>query len=245
MWKKKSRSSHSRRPNNADVTEAELPRSGVVTRVEFQAHAGSERMNVYLDGLYAFSLAADIGMHLRGGDDLDEARVQELLERDDAARAYQHALHFLAPRPRSTAEVRRRLSEHRHADGAITLTLERLAGAGLVNDLEFAKYWVEQRQSFHPRGPRALQAELRQKGISSEAAAPVIETVRDQQDDDAYCAGLKKARALVDNDERAFATALSAFLLRRGFDYEAVRAATRRLWVERKEVDQPAEQEGP
>jgi regulatory protein len=205
----------------------------VVTRVELQARAGSERVNVHLDGAYAFSLAADIGMPLREGQHLDETAVRELRQRDDAERAYQHALHFLAPRPRSSSEVRRRLREHDHAPEAIAVAVERLQVNGLLDDTEFAAYWVGQRQTFHPRGPRALQAELRQKGVSRDAAEAVIESASEQQGDDAYRAGLKKSRSLPAGDERAFARTLSAFLVRRGFDYEAVRSATRRLWAER------------
>src|SRR5579884_952867 len=94
--------------------EAEEPHSpwergeqlgGTVTTVELQRRAGSERVNVHLDGAYAFSLAADLGFALREGQWLDPAAIRDLLGRDASDRAYQGALTFLAARPRSIAEV--------------------------------------------------------------------------------------------------------------------------------------------
>src|SRR5579871_2484843 len=107
---------------------------GTVTRIELQKHSGSERVNVYLDESYAFSLTADIGMPLRAGQWLEPTVIRELLAQDAADRAYQHALHFLAARPRSIAEVRRRLSERGHEAAAIDAAITRLAHHRLVDD---------------------------------------------------------------------------------------------------------------
>ncbi|MEA2641482.1 MAG: regulatory protein [Chloroflexota bacterium] len=206
--------------------------SGTVTRVAFQKRAGSERVNVHLDGAYAFSLAADLGMALREGQQLDVPSIRELLARDAADRAYQQALHFLAARPRSIAEVRRRLGEYGHEPAAIEGAVERLAHHQLVDDTEFAAYWVQQRQTFHPRGPRALRAELRQKGVERDAVDTVLEPVAEDQEAAAYRAGERKARSLILADEREFGRLMGAFLARRGFDFDAARTASRRLWAD-------------
>ncbi len=86
-----------------------------------------------------------------------------------------------------------------------------------------------QRQSFRPRGPRALRAELRQKGVDAETTTAALEPTIADQEDAAYRAALKRSQR-APLDERAFAQAMSAFLIRRGFDYDVVRTAVRRLW---------------
>ena len=44
--------------------------------------------------------------------------------------------------------------------------VDRLEARGLIDDAQFAAYWVEQRQTFRPRGSRALRFELRAKGVT-------------------------------------------------------------------------------
>jgi regulatory protein len=147
---------------------------------------------------------------------------------------------FLAARPRSVAEIRRRLGEHGHSPEAIDAAIGRLKRYGYADDSVFAEYWVGQRQTFHPRGPRALRAELRLKGIDAETTAAALEPISADQDDAAYRAGLKRAQR-APTDERAFTQTVSAYLVRRGFDYGVVRTAVRRLW-EAHNIGPPAEE---
>src|SRR4051812_33876081 len=44
---------------------------GMITRVALQQRSGAERLNVFLDGEYAFSVSAVVGSHLR-----DEMRLE-------------------------------------------------------------------------------------------------------------------------------------------------------------------------
>src|SRR5712692_1606976 len=215
-WWRKRRSSPSRaehHPSSApshrrDGADDAVARGGTVTGIQFQARAGSERVNVYLDGGFAFSLAADVGLPLREGQELDPAAIHELLAHDQAEVAYQRALHFLAPRPRSGSEVRRRLLSRGHEAEIINSVMERLERNQLVDDRAFSTYWVSQRQTFRPRGPRALRAELRAKGVDAEMAGEVISAAAEEQDEAAYRAGRKKAAALRAYDQRAFGQVL-------------------------------------
>ena len=142
------------------------------------------------------------------------------------------ALRFLAQRPRSEQEVRRRLRRAGVADDAEEAVISQLRQHALVDDTAFAEYWVEQRQTFKPRGARLLRAELRQHGIAASAADAAAETTEASALDDAYRAAHKRARQLGSTDERAFKTRLGQFLARRGFDWEAISVAVNRLWEE-------------
>src|SRR4051794_41056524 len=172
VWSKKRAPSRPRNSRDADSPTSEIRHAGgVVTSVALQQRSHADRVNVFLDGEYAFSLAATIAAPLRQGQQLQREDVQRLVNQDAAERAYERALSFLTARPRSKAEVRRRLAEADLPPQAIDAALERLDQGGLVNDEEFASYWVTQRQTFHPRGPRALRAELRTKGIDADTVA--------------------------------------------------------------------------
>jgi len=142
------------------------------------------------------------------------------------------ALRFLAQRPRSEQEVRRRLQRAGTDEAAVESVLERLRAHALVDDTAFAEYWVEQRQTFRPRGARLLRAELRQHGIDASAAEAAAETTEASAADDAYRAAYKRARQLTSADERAFKSRLAQFLARRGFAWDTISVAVNRLWDE-------------
>jgi regulatory protein len=128
--------------------------------------------------------------------------------------------------------VRQRLRRAGVAEDAIDGVVVQLRQHGLVDDAAFAQYWLEQRQTFRPRGARLLRAELRQHGISADLASAVADTAASSAEDDAYRAAQKRAHHLSGLDEHTFKSRLSQFLARRGFDWEAIATVVERLYRE-------------
>lgn len=205
--------------------------NGVITCIEAQARRGGRRLNVFLDDRYALSLTVELAAPLRVGQRLSEAEFEALCDTDERARALDSALRLLGYRPRSEQEIRERLSSKRYVPTTIDATVERLRQLKLVDDRAFAEFWTEQRRGRSPRGHRLIALELRGKGVQ----ADVVQQVTGESEDEselAYRAGLKKARALATTDERDFRQKLAAYLQRRGFDWETVAGAVRRLRAE-------------
>lgn len=121
--------------------------AGTITALRFQKR-NKNRVNVYVDGQFAFGLAAIEAAHLRVGQTLGDGDVARLQRQDEVERAYERALNFLSYRPRSEAEVRRKLREKNVEDEVIEVVVERLTRTGLLDDREFARYWVENRLQF-------------------------------------------------------------------------------------------------
>ena len=142
------------------------------------------------------------------------------------------AQRFLAARPRSEREVRRRLQKAGCAATTIDAALERLRNARLVDDAAFASYWLGQRQTFRPRGARLLRAELRQRGIAADLAAETAASVSDSAEDDAYRAAARRAAQLAALDEQTFTRRMAQFLARRGFNWDVITPTVQRLWAE-------------
>lgn len=194
------------------------------------------RLNVFLDGQFAFGIdqeaAARAGLSV--GATLSEADVERLRDEDEAARYYNDALRFLSFRPRSATEVERYLRGRGADDTLIAATMERLRQLGLVDDEAFARYWIENRGAFSPRGARALHAELRAKGVDAARIDEALEETGEDEDERAYQAGHKRLRLLARLDEDEFHRRMYGFLQRRGFGYATARAATERLWADRE-----------
>lgn len=203
--------------------------AGKISALRFQKR-NSDRVNVYVDGQFAVGLAAVLAAHLRVEQTLTDEAVAELKAQDEVERAYGRALNFLSYRPRSQAEVRRNLRRKKLEDETIEAVIERLTRADLLNDWEFAQYWVENRVHFKPRGARALQQELREKGIDASIIARVLADI----DDEAL------ARSAAEGSMRRFAhlapadfrRKLGAYLARRGFSYAVVRPLIEELLEE-------------
>ena len=195
-----------------------------------------QRVNIYLDGEFAFGLAAVVAAWLRVGQELGEERIASLKMQDEREIVYQKALHFLSYRPRSSAEVRQNLSKRGISEALIEEILNRLQNTGLVNDETFAQAWVENRNTFRPRGKSALRMELRRKGLSDE----IVQSVLDTQVNDAALAleaARRYARRLSGLEWPEFRQKLSGFLARRGFLYTTLAPAVSEVWKETQTAD--------
>ena len=202
---------------------------GKITALTFQKR-NPERVNVYLDGRFAFGLAAIEAARLRVGQFLSAQEVVELQGRDTEERAYERALNLLSYRPRSIAELSRRLRQAGFPPSAIEAALARLERVGLVDDRSFARYWVENREAFRPRGHRMLRWELQQKGVADQ----IIDEVLAPLDEAATASRLARKRAsrLRHLDEVTFRRRLSAYLARRGFPYSIIADLVQEVWEE-------------
>lgn len=204
-----------------------------ITAIDVQKR-DPNRVNVHLDGEYAFSVARIVAAWLQVGQEISEEKAAALQAEDAKERAYQQAMLFLSYRARSTAEIRQNLRRHKLPPEVIEQTIERLKAEKLADDDQFAKAWVENRSTFRPRSRRALAVELRQKGISDEAVQSALTDVDEEAL--AYEAALKRARRLESLDWNEFRTKLGEYLGRRGFSYSVAAAVVSRTWDEiRKE----------
>ena len=188
------------------------------------------RVNLYLDGEYAFGVARIVAAWLRVGAELDEKKIEQLQLEDARERALQQALLFLSYRARSESEIRQNLSKHEIPETVIDETLERLRQDGLANDNEFAQAWVENRSTFRPRSRQMLAMELRQKGLDDESMHAALKNVDD--DPLAYEAALKRAVRFKNLEWSEFRKKLSEFLARRGFPYAVIAPVVSRIWNE-------------
>jgi regulatory protein len=200
--------------------------SGKITALEVQV-GNTERVNVYIDDTFAFGLNQLDAALLRKGQELSEQDIAALKAKDEVARGLDQAVRFLVTRPRSISEVRQRLEQKGISPLAIDEIIDRLKALNYVDDLAFARYWVDNRCEFDPRGERALRYELRQKGIEGELIDEILSTL--DSESLAFRAAQKRARTLRGKDAMTIRRKLGEFLIRRGFDYETVQTVVERI----------------
>ena len=187
-------------------------------------------MSVYLDGEYAFGLAKIVAAWLKVGQEISKENIEELKAKDKEEVALQKAGKFLNYRPRSEDEVRRKLNKHKFQAEVIEKVIDRMRHGGLVNDVNFAELWVENRSEFRPRGSRLLRMELLKKGITDD----VIENAtKDLNEDElAFRAARKQARKYKKLEWQEFRKKMNGFLARKGFDYGIISDVIPNVWEE-------------
>jgi regulatory protein len=188
------------------------------------------RVNIYLDGEFAFALARITAAWLKIGDILSDEKIASLQAEDSKERALQQALLFLSYRVRSEKEIRQNLLKHEYSEDVIEITLQRLRDTGLANDNDFARAWVENRNTFRPRSRRALTMELRQKGLDEETVKSAVSDVDESAL--AYDTARKRASRFQGLEWSEFRKKLSEYLARRGFPYSVIAPVVTQIWNE-------------
>jgi regulatory protein len=206
-----------------------------ITAIKAQKH-NRQRVSVYLDGEFAFGLSRFVAAWLKTGRQLTETEIQKLQEDDTYEVALQKAMQFIHHRPRSIEETRRRLLEKGFSDQAVEITIEKLIEKHLLNDHDFARQWIENRNAFRPRSKSLLAYELRLKGVSDDIITQALEKYAGDENELAYRAGIKKAEQCLHETKFDFQKKVGGVLKRRGFPYSIIKPAVERLW---KEVASP------
>jgi regulatory protein len=194
-----------------------------------------KRVKVFLDNKFAFSLEAEVAVKegLGVGQELSEGDIEALARADLRQRCLNAAFRYLSYRLRSEAELRERLHRRGFDGDNVEATLAKLREQGLVNDLAFAQFWKDNRQSFRPRSQWLTKLELKQKGVSEDIIDQVVAEVDDE--DSAYRAAVGRARRLPRADYHGFRRRLGEYLKRRGFGYGVISHTVERVWQEQGE----------
>jgi regulatory protein len=216
-----------------DGETPEIEREQRVTAIERQKR-NPERVNVYLNGVFAFGLPvmAVAEQQLRIGLILPPDQIAALKELDETAKAVDSAIRLLTSRPRSVREIRDRLRQKSYDDETIDRVIAKLRDWRYIDDDAFARYWVENREANRPRGRRLLEQELRQKGIDRETVAEAIEDAEIDEHAGALEIARSKLRSYQDLEPAVAKRRLGGFLARRGYGYPTIKPVLDQLFGE-------------
>lgn len=192
-----------------------------------------DRRSVYIDGVYAFSIAEGIFFEeaIAVGDLLSENKIRRLVELDRYETIKQAALTLLSYRPRSLQEMRRRLQEKGWSKSEIEPVIDELVKKDFLNDEEFAALFSRDRVQRKFLGPAALRYELRRMGIAPELTEDVIEKTYKNNPPEALIQSLLESKRIdfskpMIGKERE---RLVNLLKRKGFSWDDIEPVVSRL----------------
>lgn len=197
-----------------------------ITAIKAQVK-NTERVSVYLDGKYSFSLSQNqlLEFKIHSGMELSEQELEDLKKASDYGKLLERTMNYVMIRPRSIREVRdylwRKKADPEMADKIVT----KLESRGYLGDASFARSWVRARQLTKPVSKRRLTAELIQKGVTSDLIQQALGG--DDESEDAYDETealrtiiIKKRKQARYQDEQK----LMQYLARQGFGYDLIKS---------------------
>jgi regulatory protein len=197
------------------------------------------RVSIYLDGKYTFSLDQDTlaRANLYKGDDITEEVKANLIEKDTFSRARDYAYNFLSYRDRSEYEIKKRLIDREFPLPVINEVLLLLKKQGVVNDLVFAGKWVDNVILSRPMGRMRVAHELRLKRVRDDIIDDVCgEKLSPEREAElAGRAAEKKMKVLKNYSREVARRRLNAYLVNLGFDFEIIRDLIKEYFGDRFE----------
>lgn len=209
-----------------------------ITDISLQAK-NPNRVNISVDGKYRFSLDVfQVGeLGIKKNNDYSEAEIVGFETESQFGKLYARTLEYAMLRPRSVKEIRdylwkktlttkyksRKTGEIKDKPGIskeITeRVLERVQQKGYVNDEQFTRWWVENRNQTKGSSLRKLRSELQSKGVASAVVdAALLASTRSDEDELKKIIARKAKR--YDDEQK-----LMQYLARQGFSYDDIKRA--------------------
>ena len=138
-------------------------------------------------------------------------------------KVFPKAVKFISLRPRSQKEILTYLVKKSSSQKVREKIFQELTKLGLVDDQSFAHWWIDQRNTFRPKGKKALMMELRQKGIDRDLSETIVNCEVDEK---------KLAKILLLKKKKTWRQLPLGiqkekqvnFLARRGFSWSVIKA---------------------
>ncbi|MGD0284168.1 MAG: RecX family transcriptional regulator [Candidatus Saccharimonadales bacterium] len=196
----------------------------VITDIKQQLRL-TDRYSIFIDGRYSLSLSSQklLELKLFKGQRIDKVQFKELKQVAISDKLYGLVLRYCTSRLRSQKEVELYLERKQIDSKTQTEIIDRLKKLDFINDVSFAKSWINSRQQRAFSQRRIIQ-ELRQKGVTNEIIASAL-SIEDADDSRAIVEVVRKKRqqAKYANDDLR----LMRYLAQKGFNYANIKRAVK------------------
>lgn len=215
----------------------------VITKLEYQKN-NPDRVNIYIDGKFAVGLGINdvISLNLIKNQEISPEFLQKIIGQSEFGKLLSASLRFIAVRKRSRFEtelylkkqIKKMKLEEDKEDILISTVIEKLTVLRMIDDRDFARWLVESRRGFRPKGKFAIELELKRKGIKDEIINQVLETSSDGDVSELELAKrtlAKKLRSSVmrESNPLKLKDKYLRFLVSRGFDWDVAKDAVEEM----------------
>ena len=196
-----------------------------ITKIEAQKRT-KDRVNIYIDEAYAFSVSAELVYREGLREDLviNEEKLKEVVKEDNIIKCKNTALRIVERSYKTEKEIKEKLFEKGYEKDEIDKTLEFLSEYKFINDEAYTKMYVKDRAKTQGRGK--IKYALMKKGVDQEDIESALETI-DKDEEKEAALELARKRYLViskrESDKYKIWNKLCRFLVGWGYDYSLVK----------------------
>lgn len=196
-----------------------------------------KNFNIFIDGKFSFGASPEIILkyNLKVEKEISGAELQSILEESELGQTYAKVLRLISIRPRSRSEIETWMKGKDVGELLAKKVLDKLVGTGLVNDQEFARWWIDQRLTFRKNSARAIAQELKSKGIPREVIDELLEEMVPKDKERVLIKELIKKNAWrwEKLPKKKGREKVIGFLSRRGFGWEEISSVIDEIEEER------------
>jgi regulatory protein len=184
----------------------------------------SDRYSIFIDGKYTFSLSENeiLKLALKVNQEISSEDLINLQETASEDKAYDRALNLIMRRPRSTWEIETYLKQKKYDQEMIGKIIQRLKESRYLDDISFARSWVQNRRLLKSTSKRKLQLELRQKRVEDDITQQILDENSEHDEFEMLKQIIQKKRT---QSRYADEQKLIAYLARQGFNYGDIKKA--------------------
>lgn len=200
-----------------------------ITKIKPQNN--KDRVNIYLDGEFAFGLSLEIAYKysLKEDTEIDESYVKNVLKAEEQNKANDYALKFLSNRWRTEKEIVDKMNKKGFDEEIINKTLAYLKKYNFIDDRRFAEIYTEEKVRLKKLGSYRIKYELQNKGVDESIASEIVEKYSNNEYERAMELATKKIKSYKNDDKNAIYRKLGGYLQRRGYSFECVSKVLREL----------------
>ena len=197
----------------------------IITKIEV-GKRNKERVNIYIDEEYAFSISAELiyKENIKVKDKIDVDSLKKLADEDNYIKCKNTALKTIERTYKSEKELAQKLALKGYDDHIINRTINFMKEYNLLNDNNYATMYVKDKS--RNIGKKKIKYSLLQKGIDEEIIESELEKINnDEVKAIVYEMALKKYKVFSkrENDNYKLTQKLYRFLMGKGYDYDLIK----------------------
>lgn len=195
-----------------------------ITKIEIQKR-NKERVNLFLDGEYAFALSAELiykeGLKINA--EIDSEKLKALAERESFIRCKESALRIIERSYKTEKEMRDKLKLKGYEDNSISKSIEFLKEYNFINDTNYVKAFISDK--LNSAGSQKIKYTLMQKGICKDIIDEELSKLnKDNEKNAAFNIAKKKFDAIrkKESDNYKISGKLYRYLVSKGYGHDVI-----------------------
>lgn len=203
----------------------------VISKIEIQKR-NKERVNIYIDEEYAFSLSAELVYKegLKVKQEIDLENLSKIAKEESYLKCKNSALRIVEKTYKSQKEIKDKLTLKGYDKDTIEKTIDFLKEYSFINDESYTKMYVKDK--IKNQGHNKIKYSLIRKGISEDIIKEELAFIDgDSEREAAYSLAQKKHNLLSkkEDDKYKLSQKLYRFLMSKGYGYDIVSEVVKKV----------------